>query len=156
MCVCSDKEQGWRVLSRSYHVIMWKLHFVLTAGRLPASRSRTLQQVLKGSSPHPPTSCLSLLQEFKAVSKEDSGRYSCLASNKVGTSPMCEGKHMTIGVCVRARVSTPRLPSTPFSTGENQRCSREENLCGLISSQLLKYEPTLGTLHFKAKKITQP
>ncbi|KAM4537890.1 junctional adhesion molecule 2A [Fundulus diaphanus] len=34
--------------------------------------------------------------EFKAVSKEDSGRYSCLASNGVGSPKMCEGKHMTI------------------------------------------------------------
>lgn len=100
VCMCSDKEQGWSVSSRSYHVIMWKLHFVLTAGRLSASLSRTLQQALKGSSPHPPTSCLSLLQEFKAVSKEDSGRYSCLATNGVGPSQMCEGKHMTIGACV--------------------------------------------------------
>uniref|UniRef100_A0AAQ4REX6 Junctional adhesion molecule 2a n=1 Tax=Gasterosteus aculeatus aculeatus TaxID=481459 RepID=A0AAQ4REX6_GASAC len=37
-----------------------------------------------------------LLQEFKAVAKEDTGRYSCLASNGVGTPKMCEGKHMTI------------------------------------------------------------
>nr|XP_057908636.1 junctional adhesion molecule 2A [Doryrhamphus excisus] len=34
--------------------------------------------------------------EFKAVAKEDSGRYSCLASNGVGKPMMCEGKHMTI------------------------------------------------------------
>ncbi|XP_075872858.1 junctional adhesion molecule 2A isoform X2 [Nelusetta ayraudi] len=34
--------------------------------------------------------------EFKAVSKEDSGHYSCLASNGVGQPQMCEGKHMTI------------------------------------------------------------
>ncbi|XP_008323686.1 junctional adhesion molecule 2A isoform X1 [Cynoglossus semilaevis] len=34
--------------------------------------------------------------EFKAVSKEDSGHYSCLASNGVGPPKMCEGKHMTI------------------------------------------------------------
>ncbi|KAM8902818.1 junctional adhesion molecule 2A isoform 2-T3 [Spinachia spinachia] len=34
--------------------------------------------------------------EFKAVVKEDSGRYSCLASNGVGSPKMCEGKHMTI------------------------------------------------------------
>ncbi|XP_077954295.1 junctional adhesion molecule 2A isoform X3 [Gasterosteus aculeatus] len=34
--------------------------------------------------------------EFKAVAKEDTGRYSCLASNGVGTPKMCEGKHMTI------------------------------------------------------------
>lgn len=40
------------------------------------------------------------LQEFKAVAKEDTGRYSCQASNGVGPSKMCEGKHMTIGVCV--------------------------------------------------------
>lgn len=33
--------------------------------------------------------------EFKAVAKEDSGRYSCQASNRVG-SKMCQGKHMTI------------------------------------------------------------
>ncbi|TMS11559.1 junctional adhesion molecule 2A isoform X2 [Larimichthys crocea] len=33
--------------------------------------------------------------EFKAVAKEDTGRYSCRASNRVG-SQMCEGKHMTI------------------------------------------------------------
>ncbi|XP_044043119.1 junctional adhesion molecule 2A isoform X2 [Siniperca chuatsi] len=34
--------------------------------------------------------------EFKAVAKEDTGHYSCLASNKVGPSKMCKGKHMTI------------------------------------------------------------
>lgn len=34
--------------------------------------------------------------EFKSVAKEDTGRYSCLASNGVGTPKMCEGKHMTI------------------------------------------------------------
>lgn len=34
--------------------------------------------------------------EFKAVAKEDTGRYSCLASNGVGPPKMCEGKHMTI------------------------------------------------------------
>uniref|UniRef100_A0A3B5A683 Junctional adhesion molecule 2 n=1 Tax=Stegastes partitus TaxID=144197 RepID=A0A3B5A683_9TELE len=34
--------------------------------------------------------------EFKAVAKEDTGRYSCLASNGVGSPKMCEGKHMTI------------------------------------------------------------
>lgn len=51
---------------------------------------------------HPLPVCLSL-QEFKAVSKEDSGKYSCLASNEVGPSQMCEGKHMTIGVCAFPR-----------------------------------------------------
>uniref|UniRef100_A0A3Q4MIJ7 Junctional adhesion molecule 2a n=1 Tax=Neolamprologus brichardi TaxID=32507 RepID=A0A3Q4MIJ7_NEOBR len=35
-----------------------------------------------------------------SVSKEDTGRYSCLASNGVGLPKMCEAKHMTIGVCV--------------------------------------------------------
>ncbi|XP_041822019.1 junctional adhesion molecule 2A isoform X2 [Chelmon rostratus] len=34
--------------------------------------------------------------EFKAVAKEDTGRYSCLASNGVGPPKKCEGKHMTI------------------------------------------------------------
>ncbi|XP_022051338.1 junctional adhesion molecule 2A isoform X3 [Acanthochromis polyacanthus] len=34
--------------------------------------------------------------EFKAVAKEDTGRYSCLASNGVGSPKMCEGKRMTI------------------------------------------------------------
>ncbi|XP_034408946.1 junctional adhesion molecule 2a isoform X4 [Cyclopterus lumpus] len=34
--------------------------------------------------------------EFKAVAKEDTGRYSCLASNGVGRPQSCEGKHMTI------------------------------------------------------------
>ncbi|MEQ2170478.1 hypothetical protein GOODEAATRI_000618 [Goodea atripinnis] len=34
--------------------------------------------------------------EFKAVAKEDSGRYSCLASNGVGSPKMCVGKHMAI------------------------------------------------------------
>uniref|UniRef100_A0A8D3BVG3 Junctional adhesion molecule 2a n=1 Tax=Scophthalmus maximus TaxID=52904 RepID=A0A8D3BVG3_SCOMX len=34
--------------------------------------------------------------EFTAVGKEDTGRYSCLASNGVGSPKMCEGKHMTI------------------------------------------------------------
>uniref|UniRef100_A0A3Q3VZ81 Ig-like domain-containing protein n=1 Tax=Mola mola TaxID=94237 RepID=A0A3Q3VZ81_MOLML len=37
--------------------------------------------------------------EFKSVAKEDTGRYSCRASNGVGPPKMCEGKHMTIGVC---------------------------------------------------------
>ncbi|XP_072221247.1 junctional adhesion molecule 2A isoform X2 [Leuresthes tenuis] len=45
--------------------------------------------------------------EFKAVAKEDTGRYSCLASNGVGTPKMCEGKHMTIeDVNVTAVVTT--------------------------------------------------
>ncbi|XP_071368343.1 junctional adhesion molecule 2A [Centroberyx affinis] len=34
--------------------------------------------------------------EFKAVAKEDTGQYSCLASNGVGPSKMCEGNRMTI------------------------------------------------------------
>ncbi|XP_047211314.1 junctional adhesion molecule 2A isoform X4 [Girardinichthys multiradiatus] len=34
--------------------------------------------------------------EFKAVAKEDSGLYSCLASNGVGSPKMCVGKHMAI------------------------------------------------------------
>ncbi|XP_010787804.1 junctional adhesion molecule 2A isoform X2 [Notothenia coriiceps] len=34
--------------------------------------------------------------EFKAVAKEDTGRYSCLASNGVGPPKMCEAKHMNI------------------------------------------------------------
>ncbi|XP_051284236.1 junctional adhesion molecule 2A isoform X3 [Dicentrarchus labrax] len=34
--------------------------------------------------------------EFKAVAKEDTGSYSCRASNGVGPPMMCEGKHMTI------------------------------------------------------------
>ncbi|XP_038137781.1 junctional adhesion molecule 2A isoform X2 [Cyprinodon tularosa] len=34
--------------------------------------------------------------EFKSLAKEDSGRYSCLASNGVGSPKMCVGKHMTI------------------------------------------------------------
>ncbi|XP_029373767.1 junctional adhesion molecule 2A isoform X4 [Echeneis naucrates] len=34
--------------------------------------------------------------EFKAVAKEDTGRYSCMASNGVGPDKMCDGKHMTI------------------------------------------------------------
>ncbi|XP_058508095.1 LOW QUALITY PROTEIN: junctional adhesion molecule 2A [Solea solea] len=34
--------------------------------------------------------------EFRTVAKEDTGRYSCLASNGVGPPKMCEGKHMTI------------------------------------------------------------
>uniref|UniRef100_H3C1Q7 Junctional adhesion molecule 2a n=1 Tax=Tetraodon nigroviridis TaxID=99883 RepID=H3C1Q7_TETNG len=34
--------------------------------------------------------------EFTSVSKEDSGRYSCLASNGVGLPKMCDPKHMTI------------------------------------------------------------
>ncbi|XP_068165001.1 junctional adhesion molecule 2A isoform X2 [Antennarius striatus] len=34
--------------------------------------------------------------KFKAVSKEDTGRYSCQASNGVGPPKKCEGKHMTI------------------------------------------------------------
>lgn len=36
------------------------------------------------------------LLEFKSVSKDDSGRYSCLASNGVGPPKMCEAKNMTI------------------------------------------------------------
>ncbi|XP_056882631.1 junctional adhesion molecule 2A isoform X6 [Takifugu flavidus] len=40
--------------------------------------------------------------EFKSVAKEDTGRYSCLASNGVGPPKMCEGKHMTIDVNVSA------------------------------------------------------
>ncbi|XP_062236500.1 junctional adhesion molecule 2A isoform X3 [Platichthys flesus] len=34
--------------------------------------------------------------EFKAVAKEDTGRYSCLASNGVGPPKTCEAKHMAI------------------------------------------------------------
>uniref|UniRef100_A0A672FKP2 Junctional adhesion molecule B-like n=1 Tax=Salarias fasciatus TaxID=181472 RepID=A0A672FKP2_SALFA len=34
--------------------------------------------------------------EFKSVAKEDSGRYSCLASNGIGSPKMCEAKRMTI------------------------------------------------------------
>uniref|UniRef100_A0A7N6BP99 Ig-like domain-containing protein n=2 Tax=Anabas testudineus TaxID=64144 RepID=A0A7N6BP99_ANATE len=34
--------------------------------------------------------------EFKVVAKEDTGRYSCQASNGVGPAKMCEGKHLTI------------------------------------------------------------
>ncbi|XP_032362223.1 junctional adhesion molecule 2A isoform X4 [Etheostoma spectabile] len=34
--------------------------------------------------------------EFRAVAKNDTGRYSCLASNGVGSPKMCKGKHMTI------------------------------------------------------------
>lgn len=49
------------------------------------------------------------VQEFKAVSKEDSGRYSCQASNGVGQPQMCEGKHMTIGVAFLG----VRFPSSP-------------------------------------------
>uniref|UniRef100_A0A3Q0SMG5 Junctional adhesion molecule 2a n=1 Tax=Amphilophus citrinellus TaxID=61819 RepID=A0A3Q0SMG5_AMPCI len=41
--------------------------------------------------------------EFKAVTKEDTGQYRCLASNGVGQSKTCEGKHMTIGVDLNER-----------------------------------------------------
>ncbi|XP_059183848.1 junctional adhesion molecule 2A isoform X2 [Centropristis striata] len=34
--------------------------------------------------------------EFKAVAKEDTGRYSCQAYNGVGPAKKCEGKHMKI------------------------------------------------------------
>ncbi|XP_026157698.1 junctional adhesion molecule 2A isoform X4 [Mastacembelus armatus] len=34
--------------------------------------------------------------EFRPVAKEDTGRYSCQASNGVGPPKMCEGKHMTV------------------------------------------------------------
>ncbi|XP_028428063.1 junctional adhesion molecule 2A isoform X5 [Perca flavescens] len=34
--------------------------------------------------------------EFRAVAKDDTGVYSCLASNGVGPPKKCEGKHMTI------------------------------------------------------------
>ncbi|XP_021427211.2 junctional adhesion molecule B isoform X1 [Oncorhynchus mykiss] len=34
--------------------------------------------------------------EFKTVARGDTGQYSCLASNKVGQSKMCEAKHMKI------------------------------------------------------------
>nr|AYG86863.1 junctional adhesion molecule B [Salvelinus malma] len=34
--------------------------------------------------------------EFKTVARGDTGQYSCLASNKVGPSKMCEAKHMKI------------------------------------------------------------
>ncbi|KAF7652949.1 hypothetical protein LDENG_00088770 [Lucifuga dentata] len=34
--------------------------------------------------------------EFKAVGKEDAGRYRCQAYNGVGPAKMCEGNHMTI------------------------------------------------------------
>ncbi|XP_029929628.1 junctional adhesion molecule 2A isoform X2 [Myripristis murdjan] len=45
--------------------------------------------------------------EFKAVAKEDTGRYSCLASNGVGTAKMCKGNHMTIeDINVTAVVAT--------------------------------------------------
>ncbi|XP_056444739.1 junctional adhesion molecule 2A isoform X2 [Gadus chalcogrammus] len=43
--------------------------------------------------------------EFKAVSKDDSGQYSCLASNGVGTPKMCDGNHMSIDVSVVAVVA---------------------------------------------------
>ncbi|XP_042075883.1 junctional adhesion molecule 2A isoform X2 [Haplochromis burtoni] len=45
--------------------------------------------------------------EFKSVAKEDTGRYSCLASNGVGLPKMCEAKHMTIeDVNITAIVAT--------------------------------------------------
>ncbi|XP_034720915.1 junctional adhesion molecule 2a isoform X1 [Etheostoma cragini] len=34
--------------------------------------------------------------EFRAVAKNDTGRYSCQAANGVGSPKMCKGKHMTI------------------------------------------------------------
>ncbi|PWA32227.1 hypothetical protein CCH79_00013202, partial [Gambusia affinis] len=43
-----------------------------------------------------PASAVTGSAEFKAVTKDDSGRYSCLASNGVGSPKMCEAKHMTI------------------------------------------------------------
>ncbi|CAJ1086970.1 junctional adhesion molecule 2A isoform X4 [Xyrichtys novacula] len=79
--------------------------------------------------------------EFKSVAKEDTGRYSCLASNGVGPPKMCEGKHMTIGVCILVYVCLcvciptllPASSPTPFSTGENQECSGEEKPTKLVS-----------------------
>ncbi|XP_023249113.1 junctional adhesion molecule B isoform X1 [Seriola lalandi dorsalis] len=45
--------------------------------------------------------------EFKSVAKEDTGRYSCQASNRVGPAKMCEGKHMAIeDVNITAVVAT--------------------------------------------------
>ena len=52
------------------------------------------------------------MQEFKAVAKEDTGRYSCLASNGVGPPKMCEAKHMKIGVCVLPVCVCMPLPHT--------------------------------------------
>ncbi|KAM6892798.1 junctional adhesion molecule 2A isoform 3-T4 [Lycodopsis pacificus] len=51
--------------------------------------------------------------EFKAVAKEDTGRYSCLASNRVGPPKMCEGKHMTIG-----HFGSPRVTVQPTSAAK--------------------------------------
>lgn len=53
------------------------------------------------SSPRHPNSTYVLnshtgLLEFKSVSKNDSGRYNCLASNGVGNPQKCEAKNMTI------------------------------------------------------------
>ncbi|XP_031708226.1 junctional adhesion molecule 2A isoform X3 [Anarrhichthys ocellatus] len=62
------------------------------------------------------------LLEFKAVAKEDTGRYSCLASNGVGPPKMCEGKHMTIGPMstTSLRPKNPRTSNTPSPSCSEQ------------------------------------
>lgn len=95
-----------------------ELLFGLIQGSIPDSSSRTRQDrrhfTLKRalSNNRGLLVGFSLPQEFKSVAKEDTGRYSCLASNGVGLPKMCEAKHMTIGVCVRFHTKSRLIPHT--------------------------------------------
>lgn len=96
---------------------------------------------------------LSLLQEFKAVAKEDTGRYSCLASNGVGSPKMCEGKRMTIGVCARVCFHTSSCPFPPLHTFQHERKSGMQwrgKAHWTHFSLPLKYEPTLSNVEFSS------
>lgn len=135
-CVCMQikktRQMLHTVVSCKHKDASAELLFGLIQGSIPDSSSRTRQDrrhfTLKRalSNNRGLLVGFSLPQEFKSVAKEDTGRYSCLASNGVGLPKMCEAKHMTIGVCVCVSTLNPTSSPTPFSTRQNQGCSGEE------------------------------